>query len=236
MVVRWGDAFAVLSGSPDATHLGLLVPSSHHLPEGLSLSTERAHVLRTRGFEKAGARRPFTKRLQRREVDPERLGHDLLTLLADVYDTANSEVFDVALVHDDREHPENPGFVEVMTTMAKGFDWEVRKRLYDEFVNAILLVPATTDEDGDDVPAVLEIEDGHPVYVAFSDWDSLRAHAPLLDHYLPVQGADLAEYVHAHTPAGLRINPAGDVGGRLLGHEVESLVEAIQAWRRAQRN
>jgi hypothetical protein len=236
MIVRWGDAFAVVSGSPDAAQVGLLVPSSHHLPEGLSLSTERAHTLRTRGFEKHGARRPFTKEVARRRVEPSKLAEELLTLLAEVYDAARSERFDVSLIHDDREHPENPRFVDVMTTMSRGFDWEVRKRLYDEFVNAMLLVPTTTDEDGDDVPAVLEHEDGHPVYVAFSDWPSLRAHAPLMDHYLPVQGADLAEYVHAHTPGGLRINPAGDVGGRLLGHELESLVEALAAWRRSQAN
>jgi len=236
MVVRWGEAFAVVSGAPDAPHVGVLVPSSQHLPEGLVLTSERASTLRARGFDKRGARRPFTKVIARGSVEPGRLAEELLTLLADVFDATRSELFDVSLVHDDREHPENPRLVDVMTTMAKGFDWEVRKRLYDEFVNATLLVPTVLDEDGDAVPAPLELDDGHPVFVAFSDWASLRAHAPLMDHYIPVQGADLAEYVHARTPGGLRINPAGDVGGRLLGHELESLVEAIGAWRRSQTN
>nr|WP_255216084.1 SseB family protein [Pseudenhygromyxa sp. WMMC2535] len=128
-----------------------------------------------------------------------------------------------------------------MREVAKGWDEDKRRAMYTELLNATFLVPLDP-EVGDEVDggdAFLNFEthaSGRPTLGAFSDWASLRLWEPRGWPYVPMHGSEVFELAHERQPVSFRINPNGDVGGELYGHEVEMLVQVVRDFRARRSN
>jgi len=207
------------------------------LPPELKLSSERGQLLRNLGFGKSSGRRNWKRR-----HGPELLAtiaEQSVDILTRVYGVEGEPT--IELIEDDSEHPENPSLVEAMRKVAKQRDDAARHAMYSEMLNATFLAPMDpeVDDDAEDSEALLAFEiqpSGRPTLGVFSDWASLRLWSPQGHDYAPIHGADLFGLAIERDAASVRINPEGDVGGELHRNEVETLVRAVETFRRRNSN
>ena len=218
--------------------------SSAELPPEFKLSTARANEMRKLGFLKNGGRN-WLRDLREDEhdglarcinVDP--LVEHCADVLQRIYG-ADGEIH-VELIHARDEHPENEDLVSSMRQLARTRSGDARRRMYTELVNATLLIPvnpeAPDELEGGDEFLVTDTLDGHPVFLAFSDWDSLRRWNPRGWCYVPVHGSEFFELTLERDLGSVQINPNGEVGGELYRHEIEMLVEGVRNYRKMMMN
>jgi hypothetical protein len=234
LIVEAGPVYLLFVREGEGSTLRFETVASHRLPPELKLSSARAARLRQLGFSKRdGAHRNWVKTIE--HPDYEGIAREAAQILREVYGVERTP--ELALTEDDREHPTNPALVDAMRKVAKGgFDEDLRRAMYTELVNAVLLVPldpeASDSADEGEEYHVLETFQHKPVLGAFTDWNALRLWEPRGWDYLPVHGSELFENAMHRGIATLKINPNGDIGGELYRHEVEMLVEAVRKFRR----
>lgn len=210
--------------------------SSRFLPAEFKLSTGRAAKLRAYGFEKGSGinwQRYFT-RAECSQWNVDELVAECDEILTQVY--ASEGELNVQINHIEDEHPDNDDLVDAMRGVATNRSGEARHRMYNELVNSTLLIPVNPDakehdDTGDDF-LVVDTLDGHPVFLAFSDWESLRRWNPRGWSYLPLHGSEFFELCLERDLGSVQINPRGEVGGELYRHEVEMLVEGVRTYRK----
>ena len=236
LVLQSGPVYLVWIARRGAADLDQEGVPSAALPAIHKLSSERAKILRELGFHKRGGRRAWKRGVGGRDRDSlARNVDETLDVLARVY--ATGLPFELELVEDAAEHPENPELVAAMREVSKGFDEVKRRAMYTAMLNATYLVPLAVelDDDAEGSEAFHDFEthsSGRPTLGVFTDWDSLRMWEPRGRDYWPIHGSELFEMAHERRPISMRINPNGDVGGELYGHEVEMLVRAVESFRR----
>lgn len=234
LILQSGPVYLVWVARRGADELDQEGIPSAALPPIHKLSSERAMILRELGFRKRGGRRPWKRSHPREGAELERSVDETLDVLARVY--ATGEPFDLTLREDEGEHPRNPELLAAMRAVSKGWDEELRRAMYTAMLNATFLVPLARelDDDAEGSEAFHDFEtheSGRPTLGAFTDWDSLRMWEPRGHDYWSIHGGELFEMAHERQPISMRINPNGDVGGELYGHEVEMLVRAVAAFR-----
>ena len=237
LVLQSGPVYLVWVARRGASGLEQEGVPSAALPPTHKLSSERAKILRDLGFHKrGGGQRVWKRGLEARDRHSlARNVDETLDVLARVY--ATGEGFELELVEDRAEHPRNPELVEAMRLVSRGFDEAKRRAMYSAMLNATYLVPLALelDDDAEGSEAFHDFEthdSGRPTLGAFTDWDSLRMWEPRGHAYWSIHGSELFEMAHERRPISMRINPNGDVGGELYGHEVEMLVRAVETFRR----
>lgn len=214
--------------------------SSSFLPAEFKLSSGRAAKLRELGFEKqAGAnwQRTFSKS-ECSQWDVNQLVTQCEEILRDIYAAEGEISVTQRDLQDD--HPDNEDLVESMRAVAQTRSAEARHRMYTALVNATLLVPIDPDAEDDASDGeefyVIDILDGHPVFLAFSDWPSLRRWSPRGFSYMPMHGSEFFELAIERDLGSVQINPRGEVGGELYRHEIEMLVEGVRNYRKMMMN
>lgn len=222
--------------------------SSSQLPAEFKLSSGRAMQLREMGFEKCPGENwkkviPTPNCLSGNDPDSKRFDTQLLIkqcreILDRVYG-AEGEI-QVQLAQTQEHHPDNDELVASMRNLAEQRSSEARHRMYTELVNATLLIPVRPEapeevQSGEDF-LVTDTLEGHPVFLAFSDWDSLRRWNPRGWSYVPLHGSEFFELTLERDLGSVQINPRGEVGGELYRHEVEMLVEGVRNYRRMMMN
>ena len=216
--------------------------ASSALPAQFKLSSERGKLMRELGFGKRSGRRNWRRECPRTELDLERMCDEALDIFTQIYAVAEAEQpYRVALHEDQRAHPHNPELLEAMRRVSKGWDEEIRRAMYTQMLNSTFLVPIDLSEDPDaeGSDAFMNFDthpSGRPTLGVFTDWETLRLWAPRGHEYWPLHGSELFEMAHERRPVSLRINPDGDVGGELYGHEVEMLVRAVHSHRQRWQN
>lgn len=214
--------------------------ASRFLPPELKLSTGRAAKLREFGFEKKGSvnwQRAFSKS-ECNQWNVDELVGQCQEILTNIY--ASEGELNVHVNHIEEEHPENEELVDSMRAVASTRSGESRHRMYTELVNATLIIPIDPDagdeaDEGEDF-LVTDTLDGHPVFLAFSDWESLRRWSPKGWSYMPMHGSEFFELALDRDLGSVQINPRGAVGGELYRHEVEMLVEGVRNYRKKMMN
>lgn len=247
LVIQSGPVYMLAIARRGVTRIEQEAIASAALPPTHKLSSERAQLLREMGFGKqGGGRRNWRREHGRDEISVERGAVEIVDVLTRVYGIEEHAEVRIELIEDDTDHPENPELIAAMRKVAKGWDESIRRAMYTELLNATFLVPLEPDagDEIEDSDAFLDLEThepsssasarsgtGRPTLAAFSDWRSLRLWEPRGWPYVPVHGSDLFELAHERNPVSFRINPNGDIGGELYGHEVEMLVRAVRSFR-----
>ena len=238
LVIQSGPVYMLAIARRGMTQIEQEAIASAALPPTHKLSSDRAALLRELGFGKrGGGRRNWRREHGRDENSVERGAVEIVDVLTRVYGVEEHAEVRIELIEDDIDHPENPELIAAMRKVAKGWDESIRRSMYTELLNATFLVPLELDagEEIEDSEAFLDLEthqpSGRPTLAAFSDWRSLRLWEPRGWPYVPVHGSDLFELAHERNPVSFRINPNGDIGGELYGHEVEMLVRAVRSFR-----
>ena len=237
LTMTGGPAFLVVVRD-GGRELRVEAAGSRHLPAELSVSQSRGQTLRNRGYAKGNGGR-FERGVRNYPGDRQLLAAEMLAIMAEVYGQGLDHLR-VRLVHDDREHPDNPRVVEAMRSAVGEYAESSRRILYNAMVNGTYLMPVAddaddADDDGDEYETVA-IEHERPIYAAFTDWSSLRDYKPLVHDYVPVHGSELFEQLVERRVLALRINPDSRVGGELYGHEVETLARGVRTWRNRNAN
>lgn len=125
-------------------------------------------------------------------------------------------------------------FTAAMRSLAKTRNQEDRRAVYQAFVQGNFLVPLRFDERDARRLAILPAEESEAspaVGATFTSWSDAhrwrRSAGEDLKPWAIFSGLQLLT-LHARHPMGsLLINPGGDVGGELLGHELNTLVQAL---------
>lgn len=120
----------------------------------------------------------------------------------------------------------NDALIGSIRTLVKERDFESRRRLYQELVNAWVYVPLLHEEESSEAPSVQRFEDrvdGRDLWPIFTDLGALREYRASAEPYALVSGIRLVQAARAHQLGGLKINPRSNVGGELLSNELESL-------------
>ena len=81
-------------------------------------------------------------------------------------------------------------------------------------------------------PHPLEHHGGAPVFAIFTSWDALDAFSPTPQTHRLMPGTELFPHVTGHRAGLLMINPGGELGGELYGHELITICEGIERLRR----
>lgn len=242
LVVRAGPVWQVLSTRREAKGKGLrhAATKSSRLPDSHKLDATRAMGMRELGFEKVGGHADWFRDLERAHVGAAlELARELVYVARGLYRASEQLALDLEI--DDREHPENPELLEAMRKIAKpGFAEADRHAMYNAMANATFLVAvdpaATAATDPED--ALLRVGElrAQPVFAAFTDFDALRAFAPLEREYLPFHGSELFALLEEKGAASVLINPEGSVGGELYRHEIAALAEGVRRFFRKRSN
>lgn len=208
--------------------------SSTALPAAYKLSSERGQLLRDFGFAKRSGRRNWKRQHGRDRASLVEVAEQTLDILARVYGAAETIV--LSLQEDLRDHPQNPDLIAAMREVSKGWNEAKRRAMYSQMLNATFLVPLDLeldpDAEGSDAFFIFEThESGRPTLGVFTDWAALRLWEPRGHEYWQIHGSQLFEMALERRPVTMRINPNGDIGGELYGHEIEMLVRAVKSVR-----
>lgn len=239
LVIESGEVYLLFIASQKAGQLRMEAVTSDSLPPRLKLSAGRADELRKLGFDRGGNNRNWAREIELPPDDVADIAEQSTDILRRIYGA--EEDVRVRLRHDDLERPDNESLVDAMRALAREENSATRHRMYTELVNANFMVPLIDEaDDRHEISAadfrVLTVEDGFPIFVAFSDWQSLRYWKPRGCPYGVVHGSELFEALLERDAAALEINPSGDVGGQLYRHELELLDRAVQHHRRTRMN
>lgn len=131
--------------------------------------------------------------------------------------------------------PENPGLEYAMTAVATKDTPENRRRLYEELIKAVLLVPAhsapsrtgwrTTERETSLDVVIAKDAKGQSTLAAFTHVDALRQWLPKGGAFVGLPAKDLFRVAIDLKVASMSINPAGPIGGQLLPGELRALAE-----------
>ena len=203
--------------------------------------------MRELGFEKVPSVRNWVRLCKSDEGTLKQLSDEADEILGQVYGVDGLEgEAEIEFEEDEGPHPQNGDLIEAMLDVASSHEETTRQRMYRELINATFLVPldpATCErfeQDGVEMEGgtiyIYDTVGGHPLYAAFTDWESLRRWEPRGWSYIPIHGSEFFEEVLEREAAGVLINPEGPVGGQLYRHEIEMLVEAMRSYRNRQVN
>ncbi len=244
LVLRLGDAWLVVVREPGAKSWRVEAPASHRLPSRLKLTQERGQALRGRGFAKLrGGKGDFVRRTEAHDEASllSSLPDELLEIFGSIYASpvgTEGASLDLSLVHDDRDHPQNPDLLDAMRLASQRKDQTGRMALYNAMANATFLVPIEAQDDAEtpaasDLPTwlIAEQQEPGPIYDVFTDWENFRISFPLEHRYEPVHGSDLFVRAQDLGVLSLNFNPFGAVGGQLYAVEIANMVTAIRRWK-----
>jgi hypothetical protein len=229
LVVRAGEHWQVLTADLGQSTLVHESVKSSRLPDALKLSPDAAQKMRGLDFAKGGGA-DWQRVVRRGELDT--LAAQVIAIIREVHGT--SAAIDLDLEIDDREHPSNPELIATMRELADrgGRTAESRQRMYNAMVNSTLVLPfdpeAGPEVDPEDAIERVDHRDGRPVFAAFTDFRHLRRWRPLATDYMPSHGSVLFEWLCEQQAASLLVNPEGQVGGELFGHELGMLAEGVR--------
>jgi type III secretion system (T3SS) SseB-like protein len=123
----------------------------------------------------------------------------------------------------------NDELLAAMETMSTGPSEEARRSLHLAVGNANLLVPLEHETGGESGAAIFveDADQGHPLFLAFTDEDALRAWADGRWPYVGLDGRTVCRFVAEHGADGLVLNAAGPWGGRLSRRDAELVAEGL---------
>jgi SseB protein N-terminal domain/SseB protein C-terminal domain len=123
----------------------------------------------------------------------------------------------------------NDELLAAMEAMSTRPSEEARQSLHLAVAGAGLLVPLE-QEPGEESGAsvfVADADGGHPLFLAFTDEDALRAWARGPWPHVGLDGRTVCRFVAEHGADGLVLNAAGPWGGRLSRRDAELVAEGL---------
>lgn len=230
LVVQGGAGWAVLIGIQGERHVDCELAANAHLPEETRLGADQLLAMQRDGFIP-----PFPRSERRHQVlhlpDPAQAtaaARQLVGWMQRLYGAEDGALrLELQPGQDaDLADLDNAALWAAMRTASRDRSQESRLALYRALINATFLLAVASP--GSEEPLCLEMMGPWPVFAAFTDATSLRAHDP---RGLPRQrlyGHELFPRL-MRTPIGaLKINPGGEVGGELYRNEIETLANAVR--------
>jgi len=131
--------------------------------------------------------------------------------------------------------PKNPALEAAMTQVTSSDTSANRRRLYEELIRAILIVPAhgrigrsgwrKLEKDTDLELVIGEDDEGKPTLPAFTSEEALGRWGEKVGSFVGLPGRELFRIAVDLKVRSVAINPAGPVGGQLLPGELRALAE-----------
>jgi len=131
--------------------------------------------------------------------------------------------------------PENPALEAAMNQVASQDTSANRRRLYEELIRAMLIVPVhgrvgksgwrKLEKDTNVELVIGEDEDGKTTLPAFTSEDALNRWGETVDGFVGLAGRELFRFAVDLKVHSVAINPAGPIGGQLLPGELRTLAE-----------
>jgi hypothetical protein len=133
-----------------------------------------------------------------------------------------------------RKKIENSDLEKVMSAMSVRPDMKARRVLYAELLKSTLLLPTPSPLEASSQGASLkEIQlvtqpgpQNELVWIAFTNKAALRQWRPQLEEaYVAIRGIELFALAVQNRVESMLINPAGPIGGKITGMELQMLAE-----------
>lgn len=229
LVLQGRGGYLVVCGVKGAASVTTYAASGRLLTGDRKLSTDAQQQLYDAGFRRRVQADPFGRSSPlTADTDAERLAAELATLAERLYGEQRS----TRVLLGDAPQIENPTVLGAMTHLSKARSMPARFGLYSTLVRAELLLMVESGgpkwQPGAPLrPVTVEQLSERPVFVVFTDWATAKRYDARGPRCTQVGGAALFPALKALRPALLRINPRGQIGGELYGHEVDTISDKI---------
>lgn len=223
LVVSGGHGWAVLTGQLGGRTIDGELATSAHLPQAHKLSTEQVGAFGRAGFVAVGRGTPRRHKVYSltEPAHAEQVVDELTGMMGTLYGTDPAQLrFQLAL--EDASTVENPKLIKAMRKLSKVRSHEARVAMYQELVNATLLLAV----DGEH-PRKIDALGEWDVFGVFTDDASVRHFDPRGVACKQIYGHLLFPMLMRRKTGSLKINPDGLVGGELYRNELETLARAV---------
>lgn len=236
VVIDGGRGFVVVRGGQGERSVVVVAAGGRHLPRDSALDAPTYAKVVDTGLRQRTAARPFTGRWPLDTPDAvSTAARKIGFLMREVYGLTGP--MRGQLVLGDRVDVQNPGLIKAMTALSKKREGRLRLRVYQQLIEARLLVALARplrDPRRQDQAELHTFEQlaSAPVVGVFTDREVLRAYDPRELPFVVWSGEELVPLLVARRVASLLINPGGRaVRGELYRNELETISEGIQRLR-----
>lgn len=122
--------------------------------------------------------------------------------------------------------PDNSELISSIKELAKSKEFESRRVVYQNIINAWFYLPVQRQAPTVELPAVHPWPhefDGKPVWAVFTDLSALQAFRSQPEPYVVISGIRLVQAAVSEPVGALKINPRSRIGGELYAHELQTL-------------
>ena len=221
LLISGGTGWLVLRAQKGEPHLRCEIATSAHLPEGTSLPEAALQALPRTGYVPVGRASSRRHRIYIPD-SPAAAADNVLEMMAALYQ-ADPDALHLQIALEDARGIKNPSLIKAMRKLSKVRSHEARIALYQELVNARLILAVDNGQ-----PRQLETIGDWPVFGVFTDDESVRHFDPRGTPTQVRYGYQLFPQLITARAGILKINPDGMVGGELYRNELQTLADAVR--------